>query len=103
MTKYFLQREENAHNVYPTIIPNWDHTPRSGTEGSVFQNSTPELFRKHVKAVLEMVRKKNIKSQIIFLKSWNEWAEGNYIEPDLKYGKKYIEVLGELKKEFISK
>lgn len=24
------------------------------------------------------------------LKSWNEWGEGNYMEPDLKYGKKYI-------------
>jgi len=30
---------------------------------------------------------------IVFLKSWNEWGEGNYMEPDLKYGKKYIETL----------
>ena len=27
------------------------------------------------------------------LKSWNEWAEGNYMEPDLKYGKGYIQAL----------
>lgn len=27
------------------------------------------------------------------LKSWNEWAEGNYMEPDIEYGRGYIDVL----------
>jgi hypothetical protein len=35
---------------------------------------------------------------MIILKSWNEWGEGNYVEPDLKYGKTYLEVI---KKEII--
>ena len=30
--------------------------------------------------------------RIIFLKSWNEWAEGNYLEPDLINGRGYLEV-----------
>lgn len=29
----------------------------------------------------------------VFIKSWNEWGEGNYMEPDLKYGKGFIEAL----------
>lgn len=100
MIKYFVQKEELANNVYPSIIPNWDHTPRSGRKGSIFHNSTPELFAKHVKDVFNVIRNKDEDDQIIFLKSWNEWGEGNYMEPDLKYGKKYIEVLGSLKKKF---
>jgi hypothetical protein len=33
------------------------------------------------------------RDQIIFIKSWNEWAEGNYLEPDMKYGKGFLETL----------
>ena len=80
-------------NVYPTIIPNWDHTPRSGNFGTCFNNCTPELFAKHVSYILETIRLKKIDNQVVFLKSWNEWGEGNYMEPDMKYGDGYIRTL----------
>jgi hypothetical protein len=91
--KYFTGKEDELENCYPSIIPNWDHSPRSGRKGHIFINSTPESFKKHVKSVLEIVKNKNPEHQVIFLKSWNEWAEGNYIEPDLKYGRGHLEAL----------
>ena len=103
MMNYFIQNLDSNSFVYPTIIPNWDHTPRSGRKGSVFHNSNPELFAKHVGNVFDIVKIKNVDDQIVFLKSWNEWGEGNYMEPDLKFGKRYIEVLGELRKAFDSR
>jgi hypothetical protein len=94
ISKYFIDESvESEDDIFPTLIPNWDHTPRSGNLGSLFKNSTPELFEKHVRKVLEVVKKKKKYRQIVFLKSWNEWGEGNYMEPDLKYGKGYIRVL----------
>jgi hypothetical protein len=36
------------------------------------------------------------RSTYYFLKSWNEWAEGNHLEPDLKYGKDYLRVVAEI-------
>lgn len=99
MIQYFVQKEDKESYVYPSIIPNWDHTPRSGRKGSIFHNSTPELFSKHVKDVFDVTKNKQEEDRIIFLKSWNEWGEGNYMEPDLRYGKRYIEVLGNLRKE----
>lgn len=80
-------------HVYPTLIPNWDHTPRSGAGGYLFHKSSPDLFKNHVVDVLNKISHKSQEHQICFLKSWNEWGEGNYMEPDLKYGKGYIEAL----------
>lgn len=81
--------------VFPVLIPNWDYTPRRRAGGLIFHNSTPELFKKHVKQILNLINQKDESSQIIFLKSWNEWGEGNYIEPDLRFGKGYINALRE--------
>ena len=93
ISKYFVDDVEKEEDLIPTIIPNWDHTPRSGKKGVVFHNSTPKLFKKHVMDVLNVISTK--KRKIVFVKSWNEWGEGNYMEPDLKYGKEFIKVLGE--------
>jgi hypothetical protein len=93
--KYFSGKEDFANDVYPSIFPNWDHSPRSGREGHILHNSNPAAFKKHVKEVLKSVKNKPKDNQIIFLRSWNEWAEGNYIEPDLKFGRQYLEALKE--------
>lgn len=80
-------------NDYPCLIPNWDNTPRSGINGLVFHDSTPELFRSHVRQVKERIKNRPNEHNLVFIKSWNEWAEGNYLEPDLKFGHRYLEVL----------
>jgi lipopolysaccharide biosynthesis protein len=78
---------------YPCVIPNWDNTPRSGKDGFVFHDSTPELFRIHLKEALHIVEHLPPEHRVIFVKAWNEWAEGNHLEPDLKYGKGYLQAI----------
>ena len=38
-----------------------------------------------------MVEKKQPEHKILFLRSWNEWAEGNYMEPDIEFGTGWID------------
>jgi hypothetical protein len=87
----FNKEFDMNEDVIPFIFPNWDHSPRSGKSTTVLHNSTPELFRTHVKTVVNGVSKKT--NKLIILKSWNEWGEGNYVEPDLKYGKGYLDAI----------
>ena len=84
-----------SEKVYPVIIPNWDNSPRRKTGAVIYTDSTPKLFKKHVEEALDLIKDKTEDDKILFLKSWNEWGEGNYMEPDLKYGKGYIHALRE--------
>jgi lipopolysaccharide biosynthesis protein len=78
---------------YPCAIPNWDNTPRSGMNGRVLHDSTPEAFAEHLLAAVRSVKHYPPQRKLVFIKSWNEWAEGNHLEPDLKFGRRYLEVV----------
>ena len=91
---YLTTDLENRPEVFPGLVPNWDHSPRSGRAAMVLTDATPEWFGRHIDDVLARIESKPDNRKIVFLKSWNEWGEGNYIEPDLRFGKRYIEVLG---------
>lgn len=89
---------KDSDNI-PLIIPNWDWTPRRGIGSLIYTDSTPKKFKKHAKEILDLVINKPSHKQLVFLKSWNEWGEGNYMEPDLKFGKGYINALREVLEE----
>lgn len=84
---------EERENVFPAILPNWDLTPRRGYGASILTGSTPALFNKHVRNALKLLEHKPANRKVIFLKSWNEWGEGNYMEPDLVFGHGYLKAL----------
>jgi hypothetical protein len=91
--KYFYTDEDCWENVYPQIIPRWDKTPRMGRGAHLYKNSTPELFEKSVEIALKHIENKQEEHKILFAFAWNEWGEGAYLEPDIKFGRGYLEAL----------
>lgn len=85
---------------FPTVLSNWDNTPRSGANGYVFEDATPELFGKYLRLAMAQVAHHTPDERIVFIKSWNEWAEGNYIEPDQRFGRAYLQTVKQQLKEF---
>ena len=92
VANYFAP-EDSWENVYPTILPQWDRTPRVASQDGVYVNATPEKFARHILQAKEMIKSKEKEHQILFLKSWNEWGEGNYVEPDLLYGHGFLDAI----------
>jgi hypothetical protein len=78
------------------VLPNFDNTPRSGQRGVVFDNATPELFEIYLKDAIDQVLHKPYQERIVFLQAWNEWAEGNYLEPDRETGWAYLDAIRRL-------
>lgn len=95
--KNFFVENDKWENVYPTIIPNFDRSPRSGKKTNfLWYGSTPELFRKHIGDALKLIENKQPEHRILFLMSWNEWGEGNYMEPDIRWGHGYLDALKDM-------
>ena len=92
-SSFFVGDEEYEENIIPTIIPNWDHSPRSRGKSLVLNHAEPSYFARHLKEAIKRIENKPLDHRLAFVKSWNEWAEGNYLEPDLHYGKRYLEVI----------
>jgi len=80
-------------HVFPLVVPNWDNTPRCGIKGGIFPNPTPELFAEHVRQAIRLVADRDAERRLVFVRSWNEWAEGNHLEPDLRFGLGFLEAL----------
>ena len=77
----------------PVVLTNWDNTPRSRRNGVVLDKSSPELFYKYLKKAIIAIESNSNAHKIVFLKSWNEWAEGNVIEPSLIHQDGYLKVI----------
>lgn len=95
VVKHFFAPEDSWNNVYPNVLPQWDRSPRAGKAEGVYINATPNNFKKHMEHALEVIKNKQSEHRILFIRSWNEWGEGNYIEPDLKYGHGFLNAIQE--------
>lgn len=80
-------------NIHPCIIPDFDHSPRSAHRGTILKNSTPEKWGFLCRNVFKRCSIRKQEHNLVFIKAWNEWGEGNYLEPDCRYGHSYLEQL----------
>ena len=93
--RWLVNSEAERLDVYPMLTSGFDRSPRSGRRAQIFYNFTPTSWRKHIRDVFSYTKNKDYEHNIVVLKSWNEWGEGNHMEPDIKYGSSLLNVLRE--------
>ncbi len=87
----------------PVVSTGWDSSPRTVQSdmydkrdypfGTVITNNTPELFEKALRSISDFMQSEDSTGSIVHLSYWNEWTEGSYLEPDTKYGFKFLEAV----------
>lgn len=87
-----LAKPDPAFKRFRCVTPMWDNTARRRSGAQIYAGSTPELY----KSWLTEIARRTIDNfppgeRIVFVNAWNEWAEGCHLEPDLKWGRKYLE------------
>lgn len=84
-------QQELELNEYPVIYPNWDSTPRLKERGYVLQAAAAEQFHLLLQSMIDKLQSRPQEERIVFIKSWNEWAEGNTIEPSRLHGRSLLD------------
>lgn len=80
-------------NVTICALPNYDHSPRSGKNGLILHGATPDKFENYLRKIKKLLSSRSTNRGYLFIKSWNEWGEGNYLEPDQKYGHGFLKAI----------
>jgi hypothetical protein len=81
---------------FPVVSIGWDNTPRYGDYGQeqvVHRGNTPESFGAYLLEARTFADSHPDQPPLILINAWNEWVEGAYLEPDMKWGYGYLEAV----------
>lgn len=100
VVKHMLAKSNPTYERFPCVTPSWDNTARRKIGAIVFQNSTPQIYEYWLKTIVDRTLTSRYPTEkIIFINAWNEWAEGNHLEPCQKWGRAYLEATRKAVKE----
>lgn len=89
-----VTRPSVSYKRHPCVFPSWDNTARQPMKGDSFIHATPEAFQVYVEEKLDEVIQLFVGDErLLFINAWNEWAEGCHLEPDQKFGHRWLEAI----------
>ncbi|PKQ46714.1 glycoside hydrolase family 99-like domain-containing protein [Confluentibacter flavum] len=86
-----MQRDLPSYKLYRGITPSWDNTARKGMQAFVGIGSNPNVYYEWFRHIVKTFKPFSSEENFIFINAMNEWAEGNHLEPCIKYGSAYLE------------
>ena len=88
-----LAAEPVDYTRYPCVSPGFDNSPRRPERGAtIITGGTPARYERWLRTATERFRPPSAEENLVFVNAWNEWAEGNHLEPDRRWGRAYLDV-----------
>ena len=88
-----LAKATPDYTRYRCVTPGWDNSARRKQGATMFINNTPPVYGRWLEAVAaaETQSGRPADQQLVFINAWNEWAEGNHLEPDHRWGHAFLD------------
>jgi hypothetical protein len=87
-----MAKEIPAYKWFRCVTPCWDNRARRKKAANIYLGSTPEAYQGWLSGAIDITDVRlSGEERIVFINAWNEWAEGNHLEPDQKFGHAYLE------------
>jgi hypothetical protein len=81
-----------SYKQFPCVTPGWDNSARRKSGAHIFKDNDPLIYARWLRhAIGQASRRFEGDERLVFINAWNEWAEGNHLEPDLKWGTRYLQ------------
>jgi lipopolysaccharide biosynthesis protein len=91
-----MERAAPYYPRWPCVTPGFDNSARRRREATILLDPTPEVYRQWLIQALQRGREvarlyENRSDGLVFINAWNEWAEGNHLEPDQRHGHSFLD------------
>ncbi len=92
MLQNAVKRRLPDHPLYRCVTPSWDNAARRAKGANIFVESHPSLYEHWLRQTVDQTAQRQPpERRLLFINAWNEWAEGNHLEPDQKWGHAYLD------------
>ncbi|MGL4632154.1 MAG: glycoside hydrolase family 99-like domain-containing protein [Leadbetterella sp.] len=78
---------------FPCVNVGFDNTARKGQNAIVIHGQNVPEFEDSLVDAKNKAFELPLDQQLVFINAWNEWAEGNHLEPDKKFGRAFLEAV----------
>lgn len=87
-----LAKPASPYPWFRCVTPSWDNSPRRARNAMIFRDARPKLYERWLRAMIQAtVDSREEEERLVFVNAWNEWGEGNHLEPDQRWGRAYLE------------
>jgi lipopolysaccharide biosynthesis protein len=90
-----MNKQKPDYLRYPCVTPMWDNSARRKTRATILVDSTPEIYGQWLKETIQEFKPPSSEENLVFINAWNEWGEGNHLEPCQTWGRAYLEATRE--------
>ncbi len=93
MMELMLAKPDPSYPWFRCVTPGFDNSARRKTDATIFINGTPDHYQNWLTEIArrELASTRPADEKLVFINAWNEWAEGNHLEPDQKWGHAYLQ------------